>query len=52
MKLKRTVKKGLTLIGVYFLAMMCVLMMAERVERLEEKEKTQIECNVAVKIDK
>ena len=52
MRLKRTVKKGLALLGVYFLAMICVFMMAERIERLEVKEKAQIECNMAVKINK
>lgn len=52
MKFKNGVKKGLKLLAVYFLAMLLVLMMAEKVERLNEIEKMEREANVAVKIDK
>ena len=52
MKLKRVIKKGLVLVVVYSCAMFCVLMMAEKVERLEEKEKLQKQCNIAIKIEK
>lgn len=51
-KLKRVFMRGLALVAVYAFAIICVLMMADRVERLEEKERLQNECNVAVKIDK
>ena len=52
MKIKKVVKKGLVLAAIYACAMLCVLLMAEKVERLEEKEKQQQEYNVAIKINK
>lgn len=52
MKLKKVVKRGIVVVCVYALAMVCVLMMADKVERLEEKERLQKECNVALKIEK
>ena len=52
MKLKMIFKKGLVIATIYFFAMVMVLMMAERVERLEEKSKLEKDYNVAVNIDK
>ena len=52
MKLKNIVKKGIAIICVYGFAMLCVLMMAERVERLDAQVKLRAECNVAMKIEK
>ena len=52
MKLKMIFKKGLVIATIYFFAMVMVLMMAERVERLEEKETQEKEYTVAVKIDR
>lgn len=52
MKLKNVVKKGLKLIAIYSLAMICVLLMAERVERLNELEKMESEVMTVVNFSK
>ena len=52
MKLKNFVKKGLKLNAIYSLAMICVLLMAERVERLNELEKMESEVMTVVNFSK
>ena len=52
MKLKNVVKKGLKLIAFYSIAMICVLLMAERVERLNELEKMESEVMTVVNFSK
>ena len=52
MKLKNVVKKGLKLIAIYYIAMICVLLMAERVERLNELEKMESEVMTVVNFSK
>ncbi len=52
MKLKKKVKNILKVVGIYVIAMVCVLMMAERVERLNEIERSKNEVSISVKIDK
>lgn len=52
MKLKNIVKKGLRLATIYFIAILCMLLMAERVERLNEQERYEREIAIAEKIDK
>ena len=51
MKLKKGIKKGLTIIFVYFLVFMYCFMLSDSVERLEEKESIN-DYNVVMKIDK
>ncbi|MBO5121521.1 MAG: hypothetical protein J6C28_07565 [Bacilli bacterium] len=52
MKLKEGVRKALNLILVYVIAGVLIFAMSERVERLNEQERLEKECNVAVKITK
>ena len=52
MKLKERVRKALNLILVYVIAGALIFAMSERVERLNEQERLEKECNVAVKITK
>ena len=52
MKLKKGIKRGLKLIAIYFVAMICVLLMAERVERLNEIEKLESEVMTVVNFNK
>lgn len=52
MKLKDVIKKGIRLLAIYSVAMVVVLLMAERVEHLNEIERMEREVNVAVKINK
>lgn len=52
MKLKSFVKKGLTLAAIYFVAIIIMLMMAERVERLNELERMEKEAEISMKISK
>ncbi len=52
MKLKKGIKKGLKLIAIYSVAMICVLLMAERVERLNEIEKLESEVMAVVNFNK
>ena len=52
MKLKEGVRKALNLILVYVIAGTLIFAMSERVERLNEQERLEKECNVAIKITK
>lgn len=52
MKLKDGVKKGLKLLAIYFIAILCMLMMADRVERLNEQERMEKVTEIGMKIDK
>ena len=52
MKLKEGGRKALNLILVYVIAGALIFAMSERVERLNEQERLEKECNVAVKITK
>ena len=52
MKLKRGVRKALALVMVYVVSGIVIFAMSQRIERLNEIERQQKECNVAVKIDK
>ena len=52
MKLKDGVRKVLNLVLVYVIAGALIFAMSERVERLNEQERLEKQCNVAVKIDK
>lgn len=52
MKLKNVMKKGLKLLAIYFIAIICMLMMADRVERLNEKERMEKVTEIGMKIDK
>ena len=52
MKLKEGVRKVLNLVLVYVIAGALIFAMSERVERLNEQERLEKQCNVAVKIDK
>lgn len=51
MKLKKGIKKGLTIVFVYFLVFIYCFMLSDTVERLEEKEKLN-NYSVVAKIDK
>ena len=52
MKMKDGVRKVLNLVLVYVIAGIVIFAMSERVERLNEQERLEKQCNVAVKIDK
>ena len=52
MKMKDGVRKTLRLVLVYIVAGIVIFAMSERVERLNEQERLEKQCNVAVKIDK
>lgn len=52
MKLKEGVRKVLNLALVYIIAGALIFAMSERVERLNEQDRLEKECNVAVKITK
>lgn len=52
MRLKMLFKRGLIVAVIYTLAILCILMMADHVERLEEKERLESKQNIAIKIDK
>ncbi len=52
MKMKDGVRKVLNLVLVYVIAGALIFAMSERVERLNEQERLEKQCNVAVKIDK
>lgn len=52
MKLKSFIKKGLTLTAIYFVAIIIILMMAERVERLNELERMKKETEISMKFSK
>ncbi len=52
MKLKDSVRKALTLILIYVIAGIGIFAMSQRVERLNEEERLQKECNVVVKNSK
>lgn len=52
MKLKEGVRKGLNLVLVYVIAGALIFAISERVERLNEQERLEKECNVAIKITK
>lgn len=52
MKLKKGVRMVLRLIMVYAISGVVIFAMSQRIERLNEIERQQKECNVAVKIDK
>lgn len=47
LKLKKSVKKVLVVMGIYLAGILCVLMMAERVEKLEEIEQRKMEMETA-----
>lgn len=52
MKKKDALRKVLNLVLVYVIAGIVIFAMSERVERLNEQERLEKQCNVAVKIDK
>jgi hypothetical protein len=52
MKMKDGVRKVLNLVLVYVIAGALIFAMSERVERLNEQERLEKQCNFAVKIDK
>ena len=52
MKLKKSIKRGLAFVFVYFLVFMYCFMLSDSVERLEEKEKANNSYNVVSKINK
>ena len=52
MKLKDGVRKVLNVALIYIIAGALILVMSERVERFNEQERLEKECNVAVKITK
>ena len=52
MRLKEGVRKVLAVILVYVIAGIGIFVMSQRIERLNEVERQQKECNVAVKINK
>ena len=52
MRIKKSVRKVLNLILVYVIAGIIIFAMSERVERLNERDRLENKCNVAIKIDK
>lgn len=50
MKLRSFVKRGFVILSVYSIVTFCVLMTADRVERLEENGFSTTNCGVAIKI--
>lgn len=52
MKVKEIIRKGIIVVLIYSVAMIGVLLMSDKVERMNELEKEKNQCNLAVKIDK
>lgn len=50
MQIKRNVKRGFIIIGIYLIIGICVLMMAERIERLENSGFETKSSGVSIKI--
>ena len=49
MRLKENVRKALNLVFVYVIAGALIFAMSERVERLNEQDRIEKGCNIAVK---
>lgn len=52
MKLKRSIKKGLVVLGIYSVVTFCLLMAADRVERLEKVDFRNDNASVELKFGK
>ena len=52
MNFKRIIRNGLNILGIYVIAMICILIMAEKVERLNEIDRLENGISVAIKNSK
>ena len=52
MNLRKIIRNGLNVLAIYVIAMICILIMAEKVERLNEIDRLEKGISVAVKNSK
>ena len=52
MNLRKIIRNGLNVLAMYVIAMICILIMAEKVERLNEIDRLEKGISVAVKNSK
>lgn len=50
MKLKQFFKKGVIVFTIYFIITLCVLLMSDRIERLEKGGFSSERCGIAIKL--